>query len=284
MLCIAPINVKVGILKKPAAKTGIAKVPCGTCINCRINQKRILQNRLILEACMWDHSLHVALTYSEEALPQPPFIKVEVMQNFIKKLRNRMETPIKYYYCGEYGFEGNRIWNPHYHAILYGVNPVEDWPKIADSWTSGRGKNRIINCDIEQIKPVELTPELAAYSCGYVAKKAKNEDNRWLDDDYGFMYKNFPKDALPFAHWSNGLGSEPIKQIKEMVDQYDEEFNTVRSNQRKYPLGRYLKKFSEKDKTYARSILEFWIGQQKAFNKRGKSIKAGKHDDSRRYL
>lgn len=54
-------------------------------------------------------------------------------QKFMKRLRRDLDTPIKYFSCGEYG---DKSFRPHYHAIILGVpndKPfkecvVENWP------------------------------------------------------------------------------------------------------------------------------------------------------------
>lgn len=301
MICLRPINVKVGRLLAPAAINGLLKVPCGNCQNCLINKKRILQNRLVMESCEWNTSCHVALTFNDDNLPKGSLIDVRTTQIFIKKLRRRIQKKdkfrkMKYFICGEYGFGGERIINPHYHAILYGLDAKEDFNAIATAWTN---KNKKLMCNLEQLKPVELTPELAAYSCAYVAKKAKDENNRWIDRDQAFIYKNFKKENRPFANWSNGIGLETVKKIKREVKKYENAtFNTIRTGQKKYPLGRYLKEnISGKDIgylnsgcvikghiPYAEKILKLWQGQVKFLAKQKKYPKVAKHNDERRTL
>lgn len=255
-----------------------------------------------MESCMWDTTCHVALTFNDECLPPGGLINVETTQLFLKKLRYRLDKKekfrkVRYFICGEYGFAGDRPWNPHYHAILYGVHPKEDYKEIAMAWTN----KKKLNCDIEQLKPVELTPELAAYSCGYVAKKARDENNRWIDRDQAFIYKHFKKENRPFANWSKGLGLKTAIHMKGKVKQYENKtFNTIRTGQRKYPLGRYLK--SQIDGTdigllnsgcvikghvpYAEKLLNLYIGQQKFIQKQAKmkGKKIGKYSDERRKL
>lgn len=301
-LCLRPINVKVSRLLAPAAINGLLKVPCGNCQNCVINNKRILQNRLILEACSWSDSCHVALTYNDESLPRQPYIDVKTTQIFIKRLRyfiNEKERyrKIKYYICGEYGFGGDRPWNPHYHAILYGVHHIDDWPQIAKAWT----KNKKLKCDMEQLKPVELTPELAAYACGYVAQKAKDENNRWTDRNQAFMYAHFPKEKLPFANWSTGLGLDAARKMKAAIKKYENiSIKTVNTGKRKYPLGRYLKEFTDGTDIcylnsggtiknhipYAQKIVNLKLSQMKFIYKLAKTreVRKGKYSTDRRTL
>lgn len=227
---------------------------------------------------MHDKTCHVALTYNDEMLPKDRYLDKAVHQKFMKKLRRRIDRKIRYYICGEYGFSGERVWNPHYHAILFNVDAKKDYLAIADSWTN-EGK---LNADIEQIQPVELTPELAAYCAGYVAKKAKDENNRWMDRDYAFVYKNFPKKNLPYATWSNGLGKETFEQMVEAVEKYGEKVRYMKTGGKKYPLGRYLTGLQPKQ--YKQRILDLWLGQQAMYSQRGKTIQRAKHSLERRSI
>lgn len=210
-----------------------------------------------------------------------------------------MTTIIKYYAVGEYGFGGTREINPHYHVILFGVDAEKDYSKIVTSWTNGNGE---LKCDIEQIKPVELTPELASYCAGYIAKKGKDENNKWIDRNHAKIYKEFPIDNQEFATWSNGLGKTAIMKIRSLVKKYGGEFNTIRTGGKKYPLGRYLKQFSEGMpyanlrtgfhsegyKTYAREMFDTAMSQERAYqqrrNKDKQEIKKAKYSSERRSL
>lgn len=290
---------------KAATSSGNLRVPCGSCENCMINKKRILQNRLVLESSVHDSSCHVGLTYNDDQIPNPPFINVRTTQLYLKNLRNEIkkEDPfrrIKYFICGEYGFNGDRPWNPHYHAILYNVDPVEDYEKLLRAWIDKDTKK--LRCDLEQFRPVPLTPELASYSCGYVAKKAKDANNRWCDDNYRFMYRNFPKENLPFANWSNGLGLEALNKIKRMVKKHKGvTAKGVRTAQKQYPFGRYLKEKLD-SRSVARlesgmyinnyiplseKLLNLAVGQlkfQRQLEKTRKGVPVQKFNDDRRWL
>lgn len=282
-LCLRPLTIDVGILKRPAALNGKARVPCGQCQNCRINQKRILQHRIIMESSTWPHTTHVALTYNDESLPNPPFVNVKTMQVFIRKLRRHVSNKFKYFVVGEYGDseKGIRPWNPHYHAILFGIHPQLQYEAIRHAWSNGAGTPK---CDEDQLQPVPVTPELAAYCAGYVAKKAKTEDNRWLDRDQAWIYRNIPKDYHEFATWSNGMGKNAIIHLKENVDKWQDGFNVVRSKGRKYPLGRYLRNITESEVNYGDSLLRFKLGQEKIFNKNEKRPKPAKYKTDRRAI
>lgn len=143
MKCPSPISVarsfKVNGLPERAV------VPCGKCLACRINRRSEWSLRMQLESSYWDSSTFLTLTYNDEFLPwqlccaddspfwSPTLVKRDY-QLFMKRFRKRFGKPLKYYACGEYG---GQTFRPHYHSILFGVNPVADYDLIKECWPSG---------------------------------------------------------------------------------------------------------------------------------------------------
>ena len=106
--------------KKPYTQ-GVHVFGCGQCLPCRINRRRIWQARLVLESLMHEHSAFVTLTYDEENLPKDNSLNPKEFQKWIKRLRKEYSPKkLRYFGVGEYGDKSDR---PHYHAILYGVEP-----------------------------------------------------------------------------------------------------------------------------------------------------------------
>lgn len=112
--------------------------PCGKCTPCRIRRVSEWQLRLQFEANSWKHVAFVTLTYSDEFLPRNPFtfeptLDKKELQLFWKRLRKRLKRKIKYFACGEYGSLNSR---PHYHAIIYGLDALNDSDRqaVIDSW------------------------------------------------------------------------------------------------------------------------------------------------------
>ena len=66
-----------------------------------------------------DQSSFLTLTYDDEHMPRDGSLVVSDFQGFMKRLRERISVPIRYYHCGEYGDDLDR---PHYHAILFGFD------------------------------------------------------------------------------------------------------------------------------------------------------------------
>lgn len=75
------------------------------------------------EAQLHEAKCFVTLTYSDDHLPRNGGLVKRHYQNFMKRLRKKYGAGIRYFHCGEYGDASNR---PHYHAILYGVDFIQD--------------------------------------------------------------------------------------------------------------------------------------------------------------
>ena len=65
-----------------SAKLDYIEVPCGRCINCRINRTREWTMRLIQESDSWTNTIFVTLTYQDTALPVDSGLHKEDLQKF----------------------------------------------------------------------------------------------------------------------------------------------------------------------------------------------------------
>ncbi len=125
----------------------------------------------------------MTLTYREEDLPNPPTVRVDHFQKFIKKLRKAVEPKvIRYFHCGEYGDEKMR---PHYHAIIFN-HDFED-KKL---WKLSNGLPLYIS---EQLSSIwgygfcsvgAVTFESSAYVARYIMKKITGEP---AEDHYTYV-------------------------------------------------------------------------------------------------
>lgn len=137
-MCLNPVYIhKVGTF-----------VPCGKCVECKIQYAEDWARRVMLEAKKHDKNCFITLTYNDVNLPKAGVCKRSA-QLFMKRLRKAI-APIKvrYFLCGEYGSEKNR---PHYHCILFGYdfddkyyfatdrrgNPIFRSPLLEKLWTFG---------------------------------------------------------------------------------------------------------------------------------------------------
>lgn len=175
----------------------------------------------MLESLSHDSSLFCTLTYDEENYPNDGSLSVKAAQDFIKRARYYSDSRLRYFICGEYGSRTRRA---HYHAIIFGTSSRDI---ISQSWKSG------------YVHIGDLTPASAAYCCNYVTKKIKgvapNDDRT-------------PEFALQSR--KPGLGAEGIKKLvsffetregAEYIAQNGDIPSWIRWNQKKWPIGRYLK-------------------------------------------
>lgn len=113
-------------------------------------------------------SSFVTLTYDDDNLPKDESVDADTVQDWLKRLRSAIAPRrIRYYLVGEYGPQTCR---PHYHAVVFGLNPTEDSGIVASTWGLGFTTT------------AELTRERAAYVAGYVTEKIKHKKDVRLAD------------------------------------------------------------------------------------------------------
>lgn len=156
--------------------------------------------RLWHELGYWPSAVFLTLTYDDEHLPPNDDLDAEALKLFWKRLRKRLgERKIKYYACGEYG---SRYGRPHYHAIVFGLEPCgscrscvrgvrgtespdrgpqdSDCELIFDAWGFG-----FVQVD-------DVTAASIRYVCGYIEK--------------ALYVPSLKGRVRPFARMSNGIG------------------------------------------------------------------------------
>lgn len=99
------------------------EVPCGKCLECRIQRTRQWADRCVLEAKKYKDNYFVTLTYDDDHLPERNSLKPKDLQDFMKRLRKKFKgVKIRFFACGEYG---DISWRPHYHLLLFNC-PLND--------------------------------------------------------------------------------------------------------------------------------------------------------------
>lgn len=115
------------------------QVPCGQCLECRIQQTRVWADRCVLEAKQYQHNYFITLTYDDINYPSNGSLSKREAQLFIKRLRKRFpDTKIRYLISGEYGDMTARC---HYHGILFNC-PLDDLTTTFKVKENGRLVNR----------------------------------------------------------------------------------------------------------------------------------------------
>lgn len=202
-MCTSPFKVKVD--------DKIMDVPCGRCLNCRIEYTRSWAARIIHELDYYEKSSFLCLTYSDENLP-PHGVSKDDLQRFFKRLRKNSGVKIKYLACGEYGETTRR---PHYHVALLGIGLSQsDRELLNSSWGLGGVHFGFLNYSS------------ARYVAGYVLKK------------YGQLDTDLPAGKLKeFVLHSKGLGKRFVEDNR---DQLTQQLGfTIRGN--KHQLPRYYR-------------------------------------------
>lgn len=214
MLCSKPYRV------------GVAEYGCGQCMRCRLNRRREWTGRLLLEAsCHEFPSWFVTLTYDEEHLPQDGSLVPRHLQLFLKRLRARVHpVRVRFFGVGEYGDKSER---PHYHLALFGL---PDPSCIQDCWCLGF------------VHVGSLTRESAAYLCSYTLKKMTRPDDVRL----GGRHVEFARMSLrPYgiggAATAALAGAVVSRSGSRFVVEHGDVPGQIRSDGRKWPIGRYLR-------------------------------------------
>ena len=150
-------------------------LPCGRCIGCRLEKSREWAARCYHEASLYQDSMFVTLTYSDEHLPEHGTLVKAHPQKFLKRLRKHLYPNwIRFYMCGEYGDTTER---PHYHLLIFGHRFPDAYP-----WNHKRGNTTYRSDTLERLWPYghsdfgNVTFQSAAYVARYIIKK-QNGDN-----------------------------------------------------------------------------------------------------------
>lgn len=212
---------------------------CGQCNPCRKNLRRKKTTRGLLEGFSHLDSCFLTATYNDDNLPfgvchwpkigkglayDGHLVKKD-FQNFIKRLRDRVSPRrIRMFYCGEYGDKGR----PHYHAILWGISPLE-LELIQACWTFGFVSLGTVTWDSLQ------------YTMGYIVKRCTKRDDPRLGGkppEFGHGSTKPGLGASYVPELTSALVSEPGSRF--MVENKDVP-RSFKLAGKELPLDRYLR-------------------------------------------
>lgn len=228
-------------------------LPCGQCLPCRINHRRVWTHRMMLEQSTHSQSSFLTLTYDSDNLPKEFMDKTtgEVYADysvnpehhvlFVKRLRAAYPLKIRFFMCGEYGEQSGR---PHYHYALFGYSSCcgEGSKTVNRTYIPCKCKN----CQfIQGLWPYghiylgTLTQESAQYVCGYVTKKLTRNNTDYQNELLKGRHPEFVRSSrMP------GLGYDAAilfgNKIKPYVSSDDDIPPYIVHDGRKWPIGRYL--------------------------------------------
>lgn len=228
------------------------QVPCGQCLNCRLERSRQWAIRCVHEAEMHSENCFITLTYGPEHLPADGGLVKEHFQNFMKRLRNHVYEEqngrrIRYYHCGEYGSVRDRQGNvikgmlgrPHYHALIFGYQF-----KDLEFFKEKKGVKLYTSDVLSElwgkgfVTVGYVTFESAAYVARYVIKKINGEmaegdegNNHYAKPDVdGVLHLVQPEYTTMSRR--PGIGKSWFKEFKEDLKK---DFITIRGRKVKPP-------------------------------------------------
>lgn len=188
---------------------------------------------------MHEESCFITLTYNNENIPQDKSIHKKEIQKFIRSLRKKIKTKIRYFACGEYGDESGR---PHYHAIIFGY----DFSKDRQIWMKTKTGNIIYRSELLEKTWTkgyssigDVTFESAAYVARYVMKKRKgntekaekySERYNAVDSETGDLYN--VEEEFCLMSRRPGIGKTWYEKYK---GDTDKDFITIRGKPMKLP-------------------------------------------------
>lgn len=202
------------------------EVPCGNCIECRLNKSRDWASRIVCEQMTSCNSVFVTLTYDDDHLPIGdhflPTLVPDDVSTFFKDLRRYCEyhfgvQGIRHYTAGEYGSVSAR---PHYHSCMFNLPRIlleQNVPyKVSfngDIYYNNPILEKIWNKGFVVIG--DLTYQSAAYVARYVVKKMKGSLAKEKYNDCGIVPE--------FARMSRkpGIGAKYFDLMKDDIYKYD---------------------------------------------------------------
>lgn len=142
---------------------------CRKCHACKVNQKKELADRLIIERRYHKFAYFVTLTYSPENYPKDECLHKEHLINYFKRLCKLVPDKIVNFGVGEYGDETGRA---HYHCCIFG--DVNLFRPIIDAWS-------LDGVPIGRVSVDQLSNGRCKYAAGYCVKKMLKDDDDRLD-------------------------------------------------------------------------------------------------------
>lgn len=183
----------------------IMQLPCGQCIGCKLSKSREWAIRCLMEFKYHESAYFITLTYDNEHLPlvnevgwpDPatgellPFSTVSVrdFQLFMKRLRKKSESKLRFFGCGEYGSQTMRA---HYHIIVFGLQ-LDDLvfeqmnsAKVSGVFSKLYSSKFVESCWTDKhgnLKGRVRIGDVTFESCAYVARyTTKKKDKEFLKE------------------------------------------------------------------------------------------------------
>lgn len=245
MPCYHPLQGWRSRMTNPTGKRGIVfkrtegyedlpvTLPCGQCIGCRLERSRQWAIRMVHEASLYENNCFLTLTYAPEHLPADGSLQLEHFQKFMKRLRKKYGSEIRFFHCGEYGENYGR---PHYHACIFN----HDFPDKIHYQDTKQGHKLYSSAILDEIWGLgsctigDLTFETAAYTARYIMKKVTGDK---APEHYGHL-----KPEYTTMSRGKGIGKQWLEKYQ--TDVYPSDFIVLRG--KKMPPPKFYDRELEK--------------------------------------
>lgn len=187
---------------------------CRKCLPCQITYRQSWGLRIMHESTRYLSSSFVTFTYNDDYLPSNGSLVKDHMQKFWRDLRYDLRSSslrfalpdgkLRYYMAGEYG----DTMRPHYHAIIFGLNPQtrETREIIMDNWPRADWLSLPLDRTFGSV-----TRQSAEYVAGYVHKKYNGSLQRKMYQDNGLI--------PPYSTKSLGIGKEyAVRHARQILE------------------------------------------------------------------
>lgn len=220
---------------------GSMQCPCGGCLPCRINRRRVWSHRILLESFKHGDSCFVTLTYSDDHVPSE--LVQSHYQNWLKRLRKAAAPrKLRFFLAGEYGELTGR---PHYHAAVFGLDSHTGGGidgragLVQSSWIVGKSSQGIVDRTSLGFTYVgTLTWESAQYIAGYLTKKALSDEKSIREFSRMSLRPGIGRSAIVDVARSLSTDSGLDAIAERLLDVP----SVLRHGKRLLPIGRYLKR------------------------------------------
>lgn len=192
-------NDKLGARNYDRIVKKYVEVPCGQCLECRINYSRSWADRCLAETQYHQHNWFITFTYDDDHVPytgdvvNPDTGEISNVQTLVKKdiqlfwkrlrrsLYHRYDgnpPKIMYFACGEYGSQTKR---PHYHAIVFGL-PIDDLTLYKKAPTGNYYNSEWLQriWGNGYVVVADATWQSCAYTARYILKKQYGQESKEL--------------------------------------------------------------------------------------------------------
>lgn len=239
----------------PSENENVIPIPCGKCIECRLQHARNWSDRMMAEASYYTDNVFLTLTYDNDSLPEPltrfnesgelevspvhPLVKRD-LQLFIKRLRKHFpDQRIRYYACGEYGDKSMR---PHYHLILFNLR-LEDAKLL---YTSEDGYSYFTSESISKLWSygLHILTDVNWQTCNYVSRYVTKKLIHGYDDMPEKL--NYPQEFSVMSR-KPGIGYQWYQDHKDSLSLFNESYLSDDKGSRKIGMNKYFNHLLEID-------------------------------------